>query len=175
MLARPGWHRPYRPYRGRRRGISGSAVFLLLLLVFTVEAAWVSQPLWRGVLTPTLVLAEAAPHDDAATAAETSASLLERANVALVSGQWPEAGLALDRAAELDTARPAAQIAAARMLLRVHRLEEAVAWARRALSVAELRATQREADRIISDCVSLPASPDTWTARIDAVVLHPVG
>lgn len=45
----------------------------------------------------------------------------------------------------------------------------------RALSVAELRATQREADRIISDCVSLPASPDTWTARIDGVVLHPVG
>lgn len=45
----------------------------------------------------------------------------------------------------------------------------------RALSVSELRATQREADRIISDCVSLPASPDTWTARIDAVVLHPVG
>ena len=45
----------------------------------------------------------------------------------------------------------------------------------RALSVAELRATQREADRIISDCVSLPARPDTWTARIDSVVLHPVG
>ncbi|UQR61917.1 ferrous iron transporter B [Bradyrhizobium sp. C-145] len=44
----------------------------------------------------------------------------------------------------------------------------------RALSVSELRATQREADRIIADCVSLPASPDTWTARIDAVVLHPV-
>ncbi|MET4800191.1 ferrous iron transporter B [Bradyrhizobium sp. LB11.1] len=45
----------------------------------------------------------------------------------------------------------------------------------RALGVAELRATQREADRIITDCVSLPASPDTWTARIDAIVLHPVG
>ncbi len=45
----------------------------------------------------------------------------------------------------------------------------------RALSVSELRATQREADRIIADCVSLPARPDTWTARIDAVVLHPVG
>jgi ferrous iron transport protein B len=45
----------------------------------------------------------------------------------------------------------------------------------RALSVAELRATQREADRIIADCVSLPARPDTWTARIDAIVLHPVG
>ncbi len=45
----------------------------------------------------------------------------------------------------------------------------------RALSVPELRATQREADRIIADCVSLPARPDTLTARIDAVVLHPVG
>lgn len=45
----------------------------------------------------------------------------------------------------------------------------------RALSVSELRATQREADRIIADCVSLPARPDTWTARIDAVALHPVG
>jgi ferrous iron transport protein B len=42
------------------------------------------------------------------------------------------------------------------------------------LSVAELRATQREADRIIGATVSLPAKPDTWTARIDAVVLHPV-
>jgi ferrous iron transport protein B len=42
------------------------------------------------------------------------------------------------------------------------------------LSVAQLRATQREADRIIAATVSLPARPDTWTARIDAVVLHPV-
>jgi ferrous iron transport protein B len=42
------------------------------------------------------------------------------------------------------------------------------------LSVAQLRATQREADRIIGNTVSLPARPDTWTARIDAVVLHPV-
>lgn len=45
----------------------------------------------------------------------------------------------------------------------------------RALSVSELRATQREADRIIADSVSLPTRPDTWTARIDAIVLHPVG
>lgn len=44
----------------------------------------------------------------------------------------------------------------------------------RALSVSELRATQREADRIIADCVGLPSRPDTWTARIDAIVLHPV-
>jgi ferrous iron transport protein B len=42
------------------------------------------------------------------------------------------------------------------------------------LSVAELCVTQREADRIIAATVSLPAKPDTWTARIDAVVLHPV-
>jgi len=42
------------------------------------------------------------------------------------------------------------------------------------LTVSELRATQREADRIIAATVSLPAQPDTWTARIDAVVLHPV-
>jgi ferrous iron transport protein B len=44
----------------------------------------------------------------------------------------------------------------------------------RPLSVAELRATQRDADRIIGATVSLPTKPDTWTARIDAVVLHPV-
>jgi len=45
----------------------------------------------------------------------------------------------------------------------------------RPLSVPELRAAQREADRIITACVSLPSRPHTWTARIDAVVLHPVG
>ena len=44
----------------------------------------------------------------------------------------------------------------------------------RPLSTSELRATQREADRIIAASVSLPARPDTWTAKIDAVVLHPV-
>jgi ferrous iron transport protein B len=43
------------------------------------------------------------------------------------------------------------------------------------LTVSELRATQREADRIIAATVSLPIRPDTWTARIDSVVLHPVG
>jgi ferrous iron transport protein B len=42
------------------------------------------------------------------------------------------------------------------------------------LTVAGLRATQREADRIIAATISLPTRPDTWTARIDAVVLHPV-
>src|SRR5881394_1362983 len=43
------------------------------------------------------------------------------------------------------------------------------------LAAAQLRANQREADRIIGESVSLPTRPDTWTARIDAVVLHPVG
>jgi ferrous iron transport protein B len=42
-------------------------------------------------------------------------------------------------------------------------------------SAAELRTTQREADRIIAATVSLPSRPDTWTGRIDSVVLHPVG
>jgi ferrous iron transport protein B len=42
------------------------------------------------------------------------------------------------------------------------------------LTASQLRTTQREADRIIASAVSLPAKPDTWTARIDAVVLHPV-
>ena len=42
------------------------------------------------------------------------------------------------------------------------------------LTVAELRATQREADCIIAASISLPTRPDTWTSRIDAVVLHPV-
>jgi len=45
----------------------------------------------------------------------------------------------------------------------------------RPLTVPELRATQREADRIIATAVSLPERPDTWTGRIDAVVLHPIG
>lgn len=42
------------------------------------------------------------------------------------------------------------------------------------LSTSELRALQREADRIIADCVSLPARPHTVTAQVDRVVLHPV-
>ncbi|TKW79107.1 MAG: ferrous iron transporter B, partial [Bradyrhizobium icense] len=43
------------------------------------------------------------------------------------------------------------------------------------LTAAQLRANQREADRIIGEHVSLPTRPDTWTARIDSVVLHPIG
>jgi len=44
----------------------------------------------------------------------------------------------------------------------------------RPLTTAELRALQREADQIITDCVSLPARPHTLTAKVDSVVLHPV-
>lgn len=44
----------------------------------------------------------------------------------------------------------------------------------RPLSTSELRALQREADRIIGECVSLPARPHTLTAQVDRVVLHPV-
>ena len=39
---------------------------------------------------------------------------------------------------------------------------------------AGTRALQREADRIIAACVTLPARPDTVTSRIDTVLLHPV-
>ncbi|KWV59915.1 ferrous iron transporter B [Bradyrhizobium macuxiense] len=41
-------------------------------------------------------------------------------------------------------------------------------------TIADLKAAQREADRIIAASVTLPAKPDTLTNRIDAVVLHPV-
>jgi ferrous iron transport protein B len=41
-------------------------------------------------------------------------------------------------------------------------------------SASELRAAQREADRIIASAVSMPSRPDTLTARLDAVLLHPV-
>ena len=43
------------------------------------------------------------------------------------------------------------------------------------LGISDLKALQREADRIIRDCVTLPAKPDTLTTRVDAIVLHPVG
>jgi ferrous iron transport protein B len=39
---------------------------------------------------------------------------------------------------------------------------------------ADLRAAQREADRIIRAAVGTPARPDTLTAKVDAVLLHPV-
>ncbi len=42
-------------------------------------------------------------------------------------------------------------------------------------SIADLKAAQREADRIIRTTVTLPEKPDTLTTRVDAVVLHPVG
>jgi ferrous iron transport protein B len=42
------------------------------------------------------------------------------------------------------------------------------------LSPSELRAMQREADRIIAATVTPPVRPDTMTTRIDSVVLHPV-
>lgn len=41
-------------------------------------------------------------------------------------------------------------------------------------TLADMKAAQREADRIIGAAVTLPSKPDTLTTRIDAVVLHPV-
>ncbi|MGM4894288.1 ferrous iron transporter B [Tardiphaga sp. 839_C3_N1_4] len=42
------------------------------------------------------------------------------------------------------------------------------------LGLSEMKALQREADRIIRDTVKMPTKPDTLTTRVDAVVLHPV-
>jgi len=41
-------------------------------------------------------------------------------------------------------------------------------------TTSDLRASQREADRIIKAAVGLPSRPDTMTGRVDAVLLHPV-
>ncbi|UGV28417.1 ferrous iron transport protein B [Rhodopseudomonas boonkerdii] len=41
-------------------------------------------------------------------------------------------------------------------------------------SLSDLKAYQREADRIIRETVTMPAKPDTLTTRVDAVVLHPI-
>ena len=49
---------------------------------------------------------------------------------------------------------------------------EATAW--KQPTTTELRAAQREADRIIATAVKMPAKPDTLTTRLDAVLLHPV-
>jgi len=41
-------------------------------------------------------------------------------------------------------------------------------------TTSDLRASQREADRVIKAAVGLPSRPDTMTGRVDAVLLHPV-
>jgi ferrous iron transport protein B len=41
-------------------------------------------------------------------------------------------------------------------------------------TLADLRATQREADRVIKAAISAPKRPDTLTGKVDAVLLHPV-
>lgn len=41
-------------------------------------------------------------------------------------------------------------------------------------SLGELKAAQREADRVIRDTITMPSKPDNLTTRVDAVLLHPV-
>jgi ferrous iron transport protein B len=41
-------------------------------------------------------------------------------------------------------------------------------------NAAELRAEHREADRIFKAAVAPPKRPDTWTGRLDGILLHPV-
>jgi tetratricopeptide (TPR) repeat protein len=126
--------RPFRPSR-RRRGLSASTVFAALLLVAAVEAAWFFQPLWRPMLITTVVLSEATPRGDDRIAAGSS-PFLHDANEALSQGRWADAGAAFTLAAERDTVPPAATISAARSLLAMHRIDEALAWARRAVALA---------------------------------------
>ena len=49
---------------------------------------------------------------------------------------------------------------------------ETASWT--APGAAEMRALQREADRLLSAAVTTPGRPDTFSARLDAVLLHPV-
>jgi ferrous iron transport protein B len=42
-------------------------------------------------------------------------------------------------------------------------------------SASEIRSLHREAERILKACVRPPKRPDTWTGRLDSVLLHPVG
>jgi ferrous iron transport protein B len=48
----------------------------------------------------------------------------------------------------------------------------ATAW--REPSAAEIRAAHRDSERIMREFVKPPLRPDTWTGRLDAVLLHPV-
>jgi ferrous iron transport protein B len=41
-------------------------------------------------------------------------------------------------------------------------------------TAAEIRAAHREAERVLKATVKPPARPDTWTGRLDGVLLHPV-
>ncbi len=41
-------------------------------------------------------------------------------------------------------------------------------------SAVDIRALHRDAQRIVKACVTPPKRPDTWTGRLDSVLLHPV-
>jgi len=111
-------------------------VFAVLLVLVIVEAAWLLQPVWRGVLAPAVVLAGATPPDAPAAIGETSALQMHSAYEAVSAARWDEASAAFDRAAGLDSAPPAATLAAARALLGTHRIDEALSRARRAVALA---------------------------------------
>ncbi len=53
-----------------------------------------------------------------------------------------------------------------------HAAAPASAW--REPSAAELRDAHRRAEKILKACVKPPARPDTWTGRLDDLLLHPV-
>jgi ferrous iron transport protein B len=53
----------------------------------------------------------------------------------------------------------------------LHEAQGASAW--HAPSAAEIRDSHRQAERILKIAVRPPKRPDTWTGRIDGVLLHP--
>jgi ferrous iron transport protein B len=57
-------------------------------------------------------------------------------------------------------------------VIRVHGLPRASDWTEP--NAAQLRATQREANRILDAAVRIPGRPDVFTRRLDRIVLHPV-
>jgi tetratricopeptide (TPR) repeat protein len=112
-------------------------VFALLLVLAGIEAAWFLQPVWRGAFAPAVVLTEATPPEELLVGGgEAALSPLWTAAEALAAGRWVEANAAFDRAADVDVAPPAATIAAVRMLLGTHRIDDAVYRARRATALA---------------------------------------
>jgi tetratricopeptide (TPR) repeat protein len=116
--------------------VSAAAVFAVLLVAAIVEAAWFFQPVWRGALAPTVILAEATPPEPPTAIGETSAIQLRGAHDALSAGRWVEASTSFDRAADLDAAPPAATVTAARTLLGIHRIDDALYRARWAVALA---------------------------------------
>lgn len=93
--------------------------------------------------------------------------------VALSSSGVEDLILAIDRAL-VGGSEPSEQIDAPRATLDRSALASLLATGKLSQSPAEIRSRNAEVDRILSRAVRNPIARDEVTARIDAVVLHPV-